>query len=329
MSLVVELLDASGRAINTKLFSSKEISIGRDFSCDVIVTDPHADALHAKVSLDPVSNVIQVQDCDSINGTQSGRIKLRGSSKQVPANTVITIGKTRLKLCNSNLPVPAAKPLTALDRWYDMADKTLFCGLCILLLCGIELFDTWAHSTADLQSSQLIENLGLVLLIVGMAAAFWSLIGRIAKRRLSFRAHLAIASIGLCLVALADPLLQFILYNINSSHAFFTASLISSGLITVVIQFFHLHLATNLGTKTRLAILAMVFALYPGISLYKAAEQESDFKPWPRYNGSLATPGWQFHSTVIPDQLVTRSDQVFVAARQQVAEKKAEQEKRD
>jgi hypothetical protein len=325
MSLVVELLDSGGRAVATQLFNGGAVVVGRGFDADFILSDAHADARHVVLGVSDEEGGIRVTDCGTLNGTRAGKHKLHGDSTLIESGGEIQIGKTWLRICDTRHAVPPALRLTALDRFYELADSNVFCVAAVLLAVTLGSLDTWLYSSAALEFSRIIDKLNSMFLAVALVAGFWGLIGRITKRRAHFKAHLSIASLALSITMVWEWLLEIAHYNLNATQSQFLVGLISGGIMVLIAQGFHLTLATNFGMRMRVAVLALIFVITPGTILYKTLERSAKFSARPDYAGTVIPPDWQFHATVGPERLVQRAAATFSDAAEQAEELRREQ----
>jgi len=89
------------------------LRIGSHRLADLVLSDPHVSALHCELS---VGAKVRVRDVSSKNGTFVGDVRL--GEAEVPAGTVLLLGKTRLRIVDTHrtreLPVFAGHALHGL-----------------------------------------------------------------------------------------------------------------------------------------------------------------------------------------------------------------------
>ena len=330
MAVVIEALDSGGHRVSMQKFAADDVLVGRAYDCDYTVADPHVDPRHLRIHRPagiPGASY-RVTDEHTVNGTRIGRVLVRGESATIAPGEVLVIGRTRLRISDPSGEVAPALTLTGLDRFADWAGKS---AVCIAALAGTGLvaaLGAFQRSDASFKFSQLLDNLVAVFSVVIVVAGFWALIGRIGRRKANIRAHATIAG-GVWMIAALWALLQdATLFNFNWSGAGNWAGPVSAGLITALGQYVHLSLATNLGATTRCGIAALIFAVTPGLSLYKSLERSEEFRSRVQHPVTLFPPGWHLGREIDSDTFVRKSEKSFRLADAE-ADKKAQAESPD
>jgi hypothetical protein len=105
MALILEIRDARGHASWHRL-DRFPITLGRALSNDVIVEDPYADGVHARILLDDGGSAVIV-DAGTTNGLIIGGVRATDAVRLV-AGIELRMGRTLLRIRSVNEPVPPA-----------------------------------------------------------------------------------------------------------------------------------------------------------------------------------------------------------------------------
>ncbi|MEM8563892.1 MAG: FHA domain-containing protein [Pseudomonadota bacterium] len=323
MAIVVEVLDASGQRVAMQQFSGPEIVIGRAYDCDFILQDPHVDPHHCRISLAGEPVRYSVQDEDSLNGTRVNSLPLNGAATELASGSHIILGKTRLRISDPALGVAPAEKLGSFNAFVEWASNPL------VVLCSVALVAVYSAVTVYQQSDAAFKlsfvfggwfgEFTLIVVIVG----FWSLIGRISKRKASIGAHATIACLMWVLITFCEQALEIGLYNFNGMASSYYLVPIISGLLIVAGQFIHLSLASNLRLGARALVVVMMLCVFPGLSLYSIVESRGEFSRAVNTPAIILPPAWNVGGGVQADSFVEKSSVTFSNAQQEVVNKNA------
>lgn len=189
--------DAEGRA---------QLRIGRGLDCEICLDDPHLAAEHAVLDLgaEPLARVTLLP---SLNGGQVGRRQhAAGDGLSWPADGLLQLGHTRLRLRHAAAPLLPERALLHAPRWLGLAGLTLAVLLMLVL-------DTWLGL---MPGAGWLDYAGPVLGIVGALivwAGLWALLTQLFQRRFPFFLHLRrvlVYLLGLGLLGWLLPALGFV-----------------------------------------------------------------------------------------------------------------------
>lgn len=320
MAVVVEVLDAGGHRHELQRVEGSELLVGRSFACDLVVADPHADPEHCRISLSGQSDTLEVADLNSLNGTRMRSRLLRGESKAVESGTVITVGKTRLRVSNPALAVPPAEPLSRLHFFVEWASKTTVMVSLLAVVGVITGFQTYYRTIGEFNATDVIlgwlAQLGVFIAIVG----FWSLLGRMSKRKANIKAHTSIASAGWIVGWAWGLALSAMEYNINGGYMEPYLSSLTAGFFTIAFQYLHMTIATRIKLVSRLVIVALLYAIGPVLMLYLDYEFREEFSRGVDYPVTIMPPAWFVAETQSTEGFMDSVASTFTAATAEAAE---------
>jgi hypothetical protein len=204
MEVIVEQLGTTNNVLERQKFDSRTVSLGRAFDNDVILSDEHVDANHARLKVDEDGR-LWLEDLGSVNGIRRPRHKAHIDRTQVRSGEVFLMGRSRVRIYLGTHPVAPAVRIRLSEvflLWLGKPQVTVMLGL---LFLAAKVLGTWLSTIGEFRWSQVIErNLGEVLTFLALAVGVYFL-SVLFRRGGNFLAHLSL----LILVFLLSSLLEF------------------------------------------------------------------------------------------------------------------------
>ncbi|MCA1779110.1 MAG: FHA domain-containing protein, partial [Xanthomonadaceae bacterium] len=97
MEVIVEQLGTTNNVLERQKFDQHTIWLGRGFDNDVILSDEHADARHARLTVDEEGD-LWIEDLESVNGIRRPRHKQHIERRRVESGDVFLIGRSRIRI---------------------------------------------------------------------------------------------------------------------------------------------------------------------------------------------------------------------------------------
>jgi hypothetical protein len=185
----IEVLDRRDRVMERVRVASLPMTIGRDYSNDVVVDDPLVSARHLRLSLDEAGELV-AEDLASLNGVHLlGAGPARIQRAQIAPGARLRIGKTIVRPCG---PATAIEPVVApqAQRRRLLARPPIALATIVAsvgYLIGF-LFLRNYEMTPAVDSIRLAT---VVLAPLAVWALAWALVTRVTTQRWSFLAHVA------------------------------------------------------------------------------------------------------------------------------------------
>ncbi len=277
----VEILGRHG-VVRRVRATSLPIVIGRGYDADVLLDDPHVDARHLRVALAP-DGALMVEDLGSVNGTgvgdgagRGGRL-LRGALAPLPADGLLRLGQTLVRVVPADRPVPPAVPEPAGDgRLLRLLTAPRAVVLVPLAGLAVSALDLWLGDAKGRAADALITDALGLLLVVAAWAGVWALAGRGSGRRPRFGSHHALAWAFLIAVGATTTLFAWADFLFASRVAAAVGAAASAAL-TVALLSGHLALATGMRRARRLVVALLVVGGLSGaaVLIARADRQEN------------------------------------------------------
>ncbi len=289
MALILEVLaPGRGHEVRARLpIGDGPLTVGRALDNAVVLDDPHVDAHHARIERGPDGTLVVV-DLGSVNqlGTAGGR----GTRAVLVPGSTVALGRTLLRLRDSDAPVPPAVPLAAVPagggRWFERTAGRVGLVAAALALAGL---DTWLEATERGAATATLSNV-IFFAVAGLVwAGVWSVAARAVLGQFRFVAHLSVAALGyLGVLALAvlDSWGQFLL----PAARFFAP--VYAGLhlfLLAAVVAWHLASASHLAALQRWRAGAVASGIVLALMGVFAAIDEDEFTSAAEFSGVVKT----------------------------------------
>ena len=264
----LEIIDDTDRILASYALRREAITIGRSFTCDVYIDDPHLAAQHCSLFLDGQGRV-QVVAMPSLN-----KVRIEGSqtigavseSFDVGDYTILTLGNTRARIriqdqtklapeialaanaqgarssaASKQAPKLVSNKLSELA--YDSPSWVKMFAL-LALIYVIELIGHYARLTGEFKIAAVLSSMVGLALFVGAWTAGWSILSRIFSGAAKFKGHLWIALCAILISSLWNEVLDllgfgFLLRQIDLLDT------VSRIFVATVACYFHLKLIST------------------------------------------------------------------------------------
>lgn len=206
MEIIVEQLGTTNNVLDRQKFDSGSVRLGRAFSNEVILSDEHVDASHARLIFDDEGR-LWLEDLGSVNGIRRPRHKAHIDRTEVNSGEIFLIGRSRVRVYLGTHPVPPAVRIRMSEVFLLWLGKPQVAVMLALVFIGAKVLTTWLSTIGEFRWSQVIDqNLGEVVTFFALAVGVYFL-SVLFRRGGNFLAHLSL----LILVFLFSSVVEFLL----------------------------------------------------------------------------------------------------------------------
>ena len=206
MEMIVEQLGTTNNVLDRHKFDQHSVCLGRAFDNDVILSDEHADASHAKLSFDDEGR-LWLEDLGSVNGIRRPRHKAHIERTEVKSGEVFLIGRSRIRVYLGTHPVAPAVKIRLSEVFLLWLGKPQVTVMLALVFLASKVLGAWLSTIGEFRWSQVVErNLGEVITFLALAVGVYFL-SVLFRRGGNFLAHLSL----LIMVFLLSSVLDFVL----------------------------------------------------------------------------------------------------------------------
>jgi hypothetical protein len=325
VALILEVLDARSAAVQTRLrLANLPLTLGRGYGNDIILDDPYVDARHARIAIDDSGNPI-LEDLGSVNGLALPDNAVRRTRVTLRAGAEVRIGRTTLRIRDSDEPVPAALPDHHKRSWsaspVTRATTSLWVRLGVpLAATGAVALYTWLQSYEPSSVSDTLTGAVVFLVFGALWAGIWAIASRVVTHRFVFLEHLAVVSAATLISLLwfvASEWMSF-LYPDHIAYAPANGAFGLALVATLVAA--HLALASSLAGRRRWMVGLITSGVILALSSAGALANRGTFSDVPQFSGVLKP----FRAQWLPTNTVADFSRVLPDLKEQVDEIAAE-----
>ena len=322
MEIIIEEISGGHKLLGRHKFSSNNITIGRGYDNDVIISDPHVCADHLQLHCDGEDWF--VNDQGSINGSYLEGNKENIIHHKVSSGDVVSIGKSQVRLVFPSHPVAESIAISPFENLINLARQPLALALSIII------FATIACWMIDLNNAKEVTLVQLLVPTIGLALGFalWpagvSLVSHLTKHDARFWTQIGISFIFFNLMWLSDIFENIVQFNTSSNFSMIW--LISIIPLVLAFGLFWLNCYVGFHTTARrrnVLSVGLVVLLFGG-SLVVQMSKKPDFNPRPQFNTTIMSPIFLFTASSNVESFVNDSAKLF-----EQADKMAKKDKKD
>ncbi|WP_339723306.1 FHA domain-containing protein [uncultured Paraglaciecola sp.] len=309
MAIVLELLSRKNIPLKHYKFEQDYVCVGRDFNNDLRLDDPYVCPSHMLVAIDPESGKLIVNDCQSTNGIKVNNKFVRQAT--LNSHDVIKIGRTRLRIIDTKVPLAEAIPLSELEENLNWLNQS-FLAICLSFVCLSFLL--LSKYLGSVQEFNLIKALPSEL---GQLAVFciWPLCFAVLAKVVKKESHVVSQfNLTLLVVLLANALIllqKIAIFNIHPGAWFTWLELIIFALVVGSFIWLSLFIAFHQTNRRRNIIAsAMTFIILAPIYALGFLNTE-EFNSRPSYNPVLLPPKYNITSAVATDTFISNANDLF------------------
>lgn len=319
MALVVQLINRAGAVIATHKFEQDSIVLGRSLDCDVILQDPHVEAHHMRVEIDPATQRLSGRDLSTLNGTWRmdqnhrgvpGRGKTAFIASPFFSGQVFELGRTHLRICST---VHAVAPALPVSRWESLAHALAhwwIYSILVALLILLQVWDSFLSAPEKSRLSQYALNALYPVLAAVAYAGLWGFIGKNIRHDAKFPTHLSAALVAVLAVSIFEFVTPYWTFQFGLWQWQGVANALFSATIVFALGYITLSMATHLTGIMRagVASLAPMVLLIPTLLSILG---RPDFQPSPPYDRAMVEPAMQFRSVTDVDEFLEAASRLY------------------
>ncbi|MGJ8682920.1 FHA domain-containing protein [Paraglaciecola sp.] len=309
MAIVLELLSRKNIPLKHFKFEQDYVCVGRDFNNDLRLDDPYICPSHMLVAIDPESGQLLVNDCQSTNG-----IKVNGkyvNQANLTSNDIIKIGRTRLRVIDTKVPLPVAMPLSELEENLSWLNKISLAFSLVLICLSYLVLSQYINSVEEFKLINILPSqlgqLGMMLIWpLGIAT-----LAKVVKKESHLVNQLNLMLLASLLVFALNLLQKVIIFNIQPDGWFSWLELLVFSAIIVSFTWLSLFIAFHQPDKRRNYITAVISLLILAPILALGFLNDDEFNSRPKYNPTLLAPIYNVTGTITSEGFVDKSQKLF------------------
>lgn len=317
--IIIEEITRNHKLLHRHRLSQNNISIGRGYQNDIILTDPHICRQHLSLRFD--HGVWHLEDDNSVNGT---RLEGVNSKQQVPHQQiindgdVITLGKSQLRVLFKDHEVAETVVLSPFESLIDIIRHPIVVLMTIALFLIISAHTSYLNQLSEVNISQLFVGAVSMGLLFATWPAGVSLVSHLTKNEPRVLAQFSICFIFFILMWFSDQLEKVIAFNSSSDSMFgLFFTLLPVGL-AFSLFWLNSYIGFHVSAKRRMVVALSITALLFGGSFLLQYSKKPEFNPYPQYNATIMAPSFLIAPSSSVDQFITEGNKLFDQAKKSI-----------
>lgn len=317
MALIIEELNRGQRVQARYRVEGERFTLGRGYDNDLVLEDIHADAQHAEIRRGE-DGCYYLRDLDSVNGTRllgnnHDKSVKRGevSERLIESGDLVQMGKTQLRLCDSEAAVPEAVPMHSLESLFERLSHpagAIGLLLAVALSTVLTSYLGFAREYEWTIAINLLAGSAMGLLVY---AGVWAFIGRVVRHETQFFTHLSIAALAALVYSGWEWLSTLLDFNFSLSGLISMLDLALLAILLPILLWSALYLATNLSRAWRWGIALLLPWGFLGLGLAKDIGKVNDFRALPEISTELKHRDLMLREPVPMEKFIAGSPELF------------------
>lgn len=207
--LIVEVLDRRDRVVQRQRLERFPAVVGRGWSSDVLLDDPHVCAAHLRIAADEDGRLV-AEDLGSVNGTHAGTPPHQVSRLAITPGLTLRVGRAQLRFHAADEPVAPA--LLDVEETSRFQRRGVALGVCVVAF-ALTATDAYLSAYQPEFFAPSVYGILLLALLVAVWSTAWAFVNRVVAHEWRLLAHTATVcafGIGLFVLGLATEYWSFI-----------------------------------------------------------------------------------------------------------------------
>jgi len=309
MEIIIEEISHGHKLLGRHKFATDNITIGRGYDNDIIISDPHVCANHLHLQFNGEHWL--VSDQGSINGSYLEDSKENIIQQQVKSGDIITIGKSQVRLVFPSHPVEESIAISPFEGLINLARHPL------ALTLSMSLFALIAGWIINLNNANEVTLTQILVPTIGLTFGFalWpagiALVSHLTKHDARFWTQMGISFIFFNLMWFSDIFENIVHFNTSSNFSMLWTIAIIPLLLAFCLFWLNCYVGFHMTLRRRNVVsLCLVLLLFGG-SLIIQMSKRPDFNPRPQFDTTIMSPAFLFTPSSNVENFVSDSAKLF------------------
>lgn len=313
--IIIEEISRNHKLIHRHKLSRNEVSIGRNYQNDIILTDPHICPEH--LSLKYSQGIWYLNDNNSVNGTllENKQDKRQDAHQQVINDgDVIILGKSQLRVLFSDHQVSDTIALSPFESLIDLIRHPIavFISLALFMLIAGNI--SYLNQQVETNISQLFVSAFSMSLLFSLWPAGVALVSHLTKNEPRILAQFGISFVFFILMWFSDLLEEIVAFNSASNSALGLLTALLPILLAFSLFWLNSYIGFHMSAKRRAVVAISITALLFGGTYLLQYSKKREFNPHPNYNATIMAPVFLIAPSKSVDDFIKQSNDLFEQA---------------
>lgn len=313
--IIIEEISRNHKLIHRHKLTRNEVSIGRNYQNDIILTDPHICPQH--LSLKYSQGIWHLNDNNSVNGTllDNNQNRRQDAHQQVINDgDVIILGKSQLRILFSDHKVSETIALSPFESLIDLIRHPIavFISLAVFMLIAGNI--SYLNQQVETNISQLFVSAFSMSLLFSLWPAGVALVSHLTKNEPRILAQFGISFVFFILMWFSDLLEEIVAFNSASNSALGLLAALLPILLAFSLFWLNSYIGFHMSAKRRAIVAISITALLFGGTYLLQYSKKREFNPHPNYNATIMAPVFLIAPSNSVDDFVKQSNDLFEQA---------------
>lgn len=315
MEIIIEEISKGHKLIGRHKYAQSSVKVGRAYSNDIILTDPHICPEHLTLVFDGDNWI--VRDENSLNGSFVDQTKHAADGHIVQSGDVISIGNSQIRLLFPHHPVEESVPFSPYETLINWARNPVVITLSILIFAACSAWLNYLDKPKDVSFPViLIPAIGMTLMFSAWPALV-AMISHFTKNDARVLHQIGICFIFYLLLLGVDIIQSLLLFNTSSNWPIHWIT----GLLPVAIAFclfwLNCYIGFHMSKSRRVITAASLTILFFGGSALIQLSKQPEFNPRPQYNATILPPALLWSRSNDVDGFLIDAEKLFDKTRKE------------
>jgi len=313
--IIIEEITRNHKLLHRHRLKQNEVSIGRNYQNDIILTDPHICPQHLSISF--TQGTWRINDNNSINGTvleKDNAEKQDAHQQEINDGDVIILGKSQLRILFKDHQVADTIAFSPFESLIDFirSPMAVFTSIALFMLIAANI--TYLNQPTEANISQLFVGAFSKSLLFALWPAGVALVSHLTKHDPRILAQLGISFTFFILMWLSDLLEEILAFNSASNSLLgLFITLLTIGL-AFSLFWLNSYIGFHVSAKRRIAVAFSITTLLFGGTYLLQYSQKPEFNPHPRYNATIMAPSYLIAPSNNVEAFIKDSNALFEQA---------------
>jgi hypothetical protein len=313
MEIIIEEISRSYKLQHRHLVNKGRIRIGRDYSNDIILADPHICPQHIDLCFE--EDQWTITDNNTINGTFLENVKNKSANQHILQDgDIISLGKSLLRIVFPGRSVAPTVPFSAFESLINFLRSPLALAISLAIFIAISGGEFYLNKPIESKFSQLLVNAIGMCLLFSLWPACVALISHLTKNDARIMAQIGVSFAIFNLMWISDLLENIVAFNTASNSVLIILITLITVSLAFILFWLNSYIGFNMTAKRRiLTALSLTVLLFGGSYLVQYSNKP-EFNPHPDYNATIMAPSFLIAPSSSADEFIKQSNQLFIDA---------------
>jgi hypothetical protein len=318
MEIIIEEISHGHKLLSRQKFAPNNITIGRGYDNDIIISDPHVCPEHLQLHFNGEHWL--VDDQGSINGSFLEGSKDNVIQHKVSSGDIISIGKSQVRFVFPSHPVSESIAISPFESLINLARHPVVLALSMTLFALIGGWIINLNNANEVSLTQiLVPTIGLTL-----GFALWpagiALVSHLTKHDARFWTQMGISFIFFNLMWLSDIFENIVHFNTSSNFSMLWLLSIIPLLLAFGLFWLNCYVGFHMTLRRRNVVASCLILLLFGGSFVIQMSKQPDFNPRPQFDTTIMSPVFIFAPSTNVETFVSDASKLFDKATKSVEE---------